>query len=97
VLLGENIDAAEALRIGLVEKIVATGELDAAVDAWVDAVLGAGAEAVRLQKALMREWERLPLDAAIDAGIRTFHASFSGGEPRRMLKRFLDRRRMRQT
>src|SRR5262249_60949114 len=94
VLLGENIDSAEALRIGLLEKVVAIGELDAAVDAWVDAILGAGAEAVRLQKALMREWERLPLDAAIDAGIKTFRASFSGAEPSRMLKSFLERRRV---
>src|SRR5262245_19135113 len=94
VLLGENIDAAEALRIGLVEKVVAIGELDPAVDAWIEAILSAGPDAVRLQKALMREWERLPLDAAIDAGIETFRASFSGEEPRRMLENFLERRRV---
>jgi enoyl-CoA hydratase len=92
VLLGENIDAAEALRIGLVEKVVAAGELDAAVEAWIDAILAAGADAVRRQKALMREWERLPLDAAIEAGITSFRASFSGGEPHRMLTSFLSRR-----
>jgi len=93
VLLGENIDAAEALRVGLVEKVVAVGELDAAIDAWIEAILSAGPDAVRLQKALMREWERLPLDAAIDAGIKTFRASFSGEEPHRMLKDFLARHR----
>src|SRR5262249_14744219 len=52
VLLGETIDATEALRIGLVEKVVPQTELDAAVDAWLDAILAAGPRAVRLQKAL---------------------------------------------
>jgi enoyl-CoA hydratase len=93
LLLGENIDATEALGIGLVEKVVAPAALDRVIEAWVDAILAAGPKAVRIQKALMREWERLPLDAAIEAGITSFRASFSGGEPRRMLTSFLERRR----
>jgi enoyl-CoA hydratase len=93
LLLGENIDAAEALKIGLVEKVVAPAALDRAVEAWLDAILAAGPKAVRIQKALMREWERLPLDAAIEAGITSFRAGFSGDEPRRMLTSFLERRR----
>jgi enoyl-CoA hydratase len=93
VLLGETIDAAEALRIGLVEKVTPPDGLDAAVAAWIEAVLAAGARAVRLQKALMREWERLPVDAAIAAGIATFRLSYATDEPRRMMQSFLDRRR----
>jgi enoyl-CoA hydratase len=97
LLLGENVGAAEALAIGLVEKTVAPPELDAAVEGWIDAILSAGADAVRRQKALMREWERLPLDAAIKAGIASFRASFSGDEPHRMLTSFLERRRAPRT
>jgi enoyl-CoA hydratase/carnithine racemase len=93
VLLGENIDAARALAIGLVEKVVPPDELDAAVDAWLDAIVAAGPQAVRLQKALMREWERLPLDEAIRAGITTYRTSVAGGEPARMLAEFAARRR----
>jgi len=93
VLLGENIDAARALAIGLVEKVVPPEELDAAVDAWLDAIIAAGPQAVRLQKALMREWERLPLDEAIRAGITTYRTSVAGGEPMRMLNEFMARRR----
>ena len=92
LLLGERIDAAEALAIGLVEKVVPAAELDTAVERWIDAILEAGAEAVRLQKALMREWERLPLDQAIAAGITSFRRSFSGEEPRRMLRSIKERR-----
>jgi enoyl-CoA hydratase len=93
LLLGENIEAAEALEIGLVEKLVAPVDLDGALEAWIDAIVAAGADAVRLQKALMREWERLPLDAAIRSGIQSFRASFSGDEPHRMLRSFIERRR----
>jgi enoyl-CoA hydratase len=93
VLLGENIDAARALAIGLVEKVVPPEDLDAAVEQWVEAVLAAGPQAVRLQKTLMREWERLPLDEAIRAGITTYRTSVAGGEPARMLAEFTARRR----
>jgi enoyl-CoA hydratase len=67
--------------------------LDAAVGAWIEAVLAAGARAVRLQKALMREWERLPPDAAIAAGIASFRSSYASDEPRRLMERFLKRPR----
>jgi enoyl-CoA hydratase len=93
VLLGENINAARALAIGLVEKVVPPEELDAAVEQWIEAVLAAGPQAVRLQKALMREWERLPLDEAIKAGITSYRLSVAGGEPGRMLAEFMARRR----
>lgn len=97
LLLGENVDAAEALAIGLIEKVVPPDGLDAAVEGWIDAILAAGADAVRLQKALMRQWEQLPLEAAIAAGIASFRASFSGEEPHRMLASFLARRRASRT
>jgi enoyl-CoA hydratase len=92
VLLGESIDAAEALRVGLIEKMTSAAELDSAVDAWIESLLAAGPQAVRQQKALMRQWERLPLDAAIEAGIASFRASYAGDEPRRMLAQFLNKR-----
>ena len=56
-------------------------------------MLAAGPQAVRLQKSLMREWERLPLDEAIRAGITTYRSSVAGGEPHRMLAEFMARRR----
>jgi enoyl-CoA hydratase/carnithine racemase len=93
VLTGETIDAAEALRIGLVERVVPPSGLDAAVERWVAALLAAGPRALRLQKRLMREWERLPLDDAIAAGVATFRASYETDEPHRLMQRFLDRER----
>jgi enoyl-CoA hydratase len=93
VLTGETVDAAEALRIGLVEKVVPPSGLDAAVGRWTAALLTAGPRALRLQKALMRDWERLPPDDAIAAGVATFRMSYETDEPRRLMRRFLDRTR----
>jgi enoyl-CoA hydratase/carnithine racemase len=93
LLLGEIIDAATALRWGLVERVVEPEALDREIDTIVRALLAAGPQAVRRQKRLMREWEQLPADRAIAAGIDAFVRSFDGNEPRRMMNAFLKRRR----
>jgi enoyl-CoA hydratase/carnithine racemase len=96
ILLGEIVDAETALRWGLVERVVEPEALDAEVDKCVQALLMAGPQAVRRQKVLMREWENLPLDHAIAAGIDAFVRAFESDEPQRMLSAFAARRR-RQT
>lgn len=93
VYTGEPIAATEAADCGLVEKVVPPDELDAAVDAWARAIAGAGPHAVRLQKALVRRWDDVPLDHAIQAGMQSFTAAYATGEPRRLMQRFLDRKR----
>jgi enoyl-CoA hydratase len=93
LLFGENIDAATALAWGLVEQVVAPAELDAAVEARLAALLANGPHAVRLQKALIREWEDLTLSQAVSAGIESFTKSFATDEPARMMAAFTGRRR----
>lgn len=93
IYTGESISASEALGCGLVERVVPGDQLDQVVDRWTQAILGAGPRALRLQKALMREWERLPLDQAIERGIESFAAAYETDEPRRFMERFLARRR----
>ena len=93
VLLGENIDAETALRWGLIERAVAPEVLDAEVEKIIFALLAAGPRALRRQKALLRAWEKLPVDAAIAAGIEAFVRAFESDEPRRLLSSFADRKR----
>lgn len=93
VYTGESITAAEALGCGLVNKVVPAEELDAAVDAWTRAIAKAGSRAVRLQKTLVRSWEELPLTHAIQVGMHSFITAFTDDEPRRMMQRFIDRKR----
>jgi len=81
------------VRWGLIDRVVAPEALDKEVDAMRAALLAAGPQAVRLQKRLMQAWERLPPDAAIEAGIDAFVAAYETDEPARMLSGFVKRKR----
>jgi enoyl-CoA hydratase len=93
LMLGETIDAETALRWGLVERVVAPEALDREIEKIIGALLAAGPQAVRQQKALMRVWESLPVDEAIAAGIDVFVRAFDSDEPARMLSAFSKRKR----
>ncbi len=93
VLTGRIIDAQEALTWGLVESLAPAGRLDALVDERLTMILNAGPDAVRSQKVLCRQWEELPLDEAIQAGIDALANAFHGDEPREHMQRFLNRPR----
>jgi len=93
VLTGDIFDAQEAYRFGFLQKLVPAAELDAAVEKWIASIVVSGRRAVRLQKKLMRDWERLPLHEAIDAGIRACVEARSTDEPKRMMEAFLERRK----
>jgi enoyl-CoA hydratase/carnithine racemase len=94
LLTAENIDAATADRWGMVEQVVPVAGLDAAVGRCVDSIVEATPLAVRAQKRLMRRWERLPLDEAVQAGIDAFAQSVSDGEHLERMTAFVNRKRM---
>jgi enoyl-CoA hydratase/carnithine racemase len=93
VLTGDIIDAQEAYRCGFLQRLVTADALDAGVEALVQSILRSGPRAVRLQKRLLREWERLPLEEGIWAGIRACVEARSTDEPKRMMAAFLARKR----
>jgi enoyl-CoA hydratase/carnithine racemase len=90
LLLGETFTAAEAEDWGFLQRRVPASELDNALEEWLAMLLAAGPHAVRLQKALIRSWEDLPIRAAVEAGIEAFVAAWRTDEPREAMKRFLD-------
>lgn len=92
VYTGGRWTAAQASAAGLLERVTPSGNLDAAVEEWVTAIVTNGPRAIRAQKALLRRWEALPLDQAIEAGIHTFAESYQSDEPATYMRRFLDRR-----
>jgi enoyl-CoA hydratase len=96
VLTGEHIDADEAYRTGFLEKLVPVDALDAAVEKWVAAICESGARAVRIQKELVREWERLPIAEAVQVGIQAMVRSRETDEPKRLMQAFIDKRAARK-
>ncbi len=93
VMTAENIDAATALAWGLIDVVAPEGGLDAAVESTVARLLECAPEALRAQKALLRQWEELPLRESIDLSIEVFGQSYLTGEPQRLMKAFVDRKR----
>lgn len=93
MLTGEVFGAVQAERWGLVEEVVADDALDAAIDRMVGDVMACGPRAVRMQKALMQEWETLSPAGAIQAGVECFVESWRGPEPARMMAAFLAHKR----
>jgi enoyl-CoA hydratase len=91
--LGETFSAADALAWRLVERVVPAAALDQAVEDWIGKLLTSAPRAVRLQKRLIRQWEDLPLSAAVAAGIDAFAASYETGEPITMMRGFLEAKR----
>jgi enoyl-CoA hydratase/carnithine racemase len=96
LLLGENFTAQEALEWRLIERIAPSSELDAAVDDWIEKILTSSPRAVRLQKALIRAWEDLPVGAAVAAGIDTFAAAFETTEPATAMSEFIAQQKKRK-
>jgi enoyl-CoA hydratase len=93
LLTAENIDAATADRWGMVEQVVPAARLDAAIERCVASIVEGTPKAVRAQKRLMRRWERLSLDEAVQAGIDAFAQSVADGEHIERMGAFVNRKR----
>jgi enoyl-CoA hydratase len=93
IMTAATIDASTALSWGLVDAMAPEGGLDAEVERMVAALLECGPEALRSQKALLKQWEELPLKESINLSIGVFGQSFLTDEPRRLMQGFLDRKR----
>ena len=48
---------------------------------------------MRAQKALLRQWEELPLTESVNLSIGVFGKSFLTDEPQRLMQGFIDRKR----
>ncbi len=93
VYTGDHIDAAEAHWCGFLERVVDPANLDAGVERWVSSILAAGPRAIRLQKKLVRDWERMTIAQAVQAGIKACVAARKTDEPRRLMQAFLERKK----
>ena len=93
LLTAETIDAPTALAWGLVDAVAPEGGLDAAVEHTVASLLACGPQALRAQKALLRQWEDLPLKESVELSIGAFGRAFLTDEPKRLMQEFVNRKR----
>jgi enoyl-CoA hydratase/carnithine racemase len=92
LMTGEIFGASEALAWGLVEEVYLKATLETAVDDLLEKLLEAEPGAVRLQKALIQQWEELPMSRAVAAGVDAFEQAWTTDEPKASMARYLAER-----
>lgn len=93
VLTGDHIDADEAYRIGFLNRLVERDEMDGVVDQWIASLMAGGPNAIRIQKRLIMDWDRMSVTDGARAGIQAYVESYKSGEPNRLMTAFLNRKK----
>ncbi|MBS3018062.1 Short-chain-enoyl-CoA hydratase [Comamonas sp. PE63] len=96
LLTGENIAATQAREWGLINECVPEARLDERIQEIAAGLAEVGPMVLRQQKKLLRRWERMALDAAVDDSIAEFGAAFQTGEPQQHMNAFLRRKAEKQ-
>lgn len=91
LLTGETLDAAAALRVGLVDEVAAEAGLDAALRRILDGILANDPASVRTIKRLCRAAELGALDQSLSAEGAAQLQALQGAEFRRRLEAFARR------
>jgi 2-(1,2-epoxy-1,2-dihydrophenyl)acetyl-CoA isomerase len=90
---GDLIDAAEALRLGLVNRVVAADELASATAEWAGRLASGPPLAQRAAKAAVYQSQILPFENALDLEARNQRAISRSQDAREGVKAFLDKRK----
>jgi enoyl-CoA hydratase len=92
VLLGERVDAREAERLGIVNRVVAAAEFDAAVGEWARKLASRSPVLVRLGKDAMFRAQDLALQDALDYLRAQLTIAFSTEDIQEGVQAFFDKR-----
>lgn len=92
LLTGENIGAIQARDWGLISECVPQDRLDARIEEVAHGFSQIGRSVLRQQKRLLRRWETLTLDAAVEDSVAEFGEAFNTGEPQHHMNAFLNKK-----
>ncbi|TFH85190.1 enoyl-CoA hydratase/isomerase family protein [Billgrantia azerbaijanica] len=93
VTTGRKIDAAEALRIGLVNRVMPQAELEAYAEELAKQLAGNGPAAVRNAKQAVHDGMDQDLDSALALETALFALGFAGSEQKEGMGAFLEKRK----
>jgi enoyl-CoA hydratase len=97
LLLGERISAREAERIGLVNRVVAAEDFDAAVQEWAVELAGKSPVMMRLGKDAMYRQQDMAFEDALEFLHQNLTLAFSTEDIQEGVKAFFEKREPRWT
>jgi 2-(1,2-epoxy-1,2-dihydrophenyl)acetyl-CoA isomerase len=92
VLFGEIIDAVEAERIGLVNRVVADDHLDAFVDEWAGRLAAGPPLALAMSKRMLNNSMHVTLEEALDDEGAAQTVNFASADTAEAMAAFVERR-----
>ena len=92
IMSGEAIDATEALRLGLVDEVVAPDELLSRVLALADRIAAHSPVALAAAKEAMRTSWSSPMESGLRAEAALFQLCFASADAREGLRAFVEKR-----
>jgi enoyl-CoA hydratase/carnithine racemase len=97
LLLGEQISAAEAERIGIVNRVVAAGEFDGVVRDWAARLAGKSPVLMRMGKDAMYRQQDMAFEQALDFLRAQLALAFATEDIQEGVKAFFEKREPRWT
>ena len=92
LLTGETIDAEEALRMGVVDRVVGKSELERTAQEAAQTFLGMSRYVLAAQKQIVSAWLEMGEEAASEYSIKTFALCFATPAPHEAMSAFLEKR-----
>jgi len=92
LLLGERVSAEEAMAIGIVNRVMAEGEFEAAVDEWATKLAAKSPVAMKLGKDAMYRQLDMPFEDALDYLRAQLSLSFTTDDIQEGVKAFFEKR-----
>ncbi|MCX7785189.1 MAG: enoyl-CoA hydratase-related protein [candidate division WOR-3 bacterium] len=93
IYTGDMIDAQEAYRIGLANKVVPAEKLIESAKEMAKKIMNKGPLAIRMTKTIINRGLDANLETAKELEIETFALCFSTGEPKEGMSAFLEKRK----
>ena len=91
ITTGEIVTAAQAEKMGLINRVYADERFDADVDGYVTALAAKSSSAVSLSKHLLYHMDAMGFEAAIDAGVQVNAIARTTEDCKRGVERFLNK------
>lgn len=95
LLTGESFSVDVAVEIGLVNRMLASSELDSVVDSKAQALVALPADAVQTTKRLMKASQRSMVEAVMQEELTEFTRLLSGPDAKEAFEAFIQKRKPR--